>query len=989
MEEADLVQRSVNVLRESPAKQEKLAAIALLKGVIAARRARSRVVLDAVSALLERLGDPAESVRLEAAAALRETCAELLGVEEALPRIISHLHTTLAPAAVAERSEVVRLAELKLLLRVVHVSAADSPVDTRYGLRPESHLDLFIDDIVQILQRQLSDDAPDNRIVVNKTVYKLAVVFRRATHILTKDAIRALTQALVDTLGHNTFLVRKSAVLALEQLHLSPASEDISKMLAPRVPALVSDANYHVRLALCTACATWLNEHVDRHVYTSFFTGIILAFLSDNEISANAFALLRECGDVYEREHMDELRLAKEARIAPTIEPFATFVEHFAPDNYWANVFQHFPGGRLGLGCRTLVEKTSVGIMKAVLGDVTGWSEESRVKACAMLSAILLVCENYVLRFSDEILAQVLPFLLTCSDGSGAAALRRVIGILFSVLRTGDIVRFLRVYFKTHDLTTRQTCMLLSLLSVLFDTRRRHHDLSLRFASDSFNLTVAGLGEILDVVYLSDGILYSGDASVRAAYRQSVHSVVEYIRASGILDHAENVAASSAPPALARHDAPVAQGDARGLAACESSESAISPTAPEVVEFDLGSFVRTKFAAGLTVALLAILDVEKDAPRGPSQGSGAQTSQAQLQAQLEWFIHHTFTTLPSQESLSDADVSKMVHEYIATVVKLLSIDVTSSDLESRIGVFVSFLSALFSSSLAFPRSCEGIISSLVTKLFRLTEVDRYSPRVRTVAARSVYVIIRTMVRVYDLSNPNLIYYFNNILKITTWKFGIRTPLCLDYALKALTVMLGSIPRGAEESPSKIQHIRECLLKANPELFESLVGRVVGNLDNDDAIVRLSTLELCSSMLGIVPIGLVRDVLYPLVCRLDDSHQEVCIAALTLAGSVVQCMHNTDDCAASYIVDGKVKLSNGEVLRLVTLHLDDPVSEIANACEELFGVLNIHCCAQTRAEMHAQCCEMLSRCTNKALYERCRDLVKDAPSMVGVEDEKVN
>lgn len=914
------------MLQQAPLKADRLKALESLAAACPGLEGDD-ARLTVLRALLAAFSDASEMLRQGAAEAIRANARVFLLTPDGLARVVYELGRALGPPTPREKSETVRGSLLKLLLRVFHTCGLDN-----------SNLHLFLGELVQILVAQASDRSPENRVVCNKCIYKLATSYSKLSQFFTKEHVAQLTEALVSNYWHQRVAVRQSALAALQALHLTVMSEDLPKSVAQILPRCLSDPSPAVRLAFAQCCAAWLSGHIDRHVFSDVFCGPLLALLSDSEVGSDVFQLLLQAGESYESEHRDEFLLTKQEELPPHIRPYWLVVREYASapfrdsvEAYWRE--QGNPDSpaqpqecRLPLGVRILSQKTAAKLMKATLADLTGWNEENRLRACSLLVTMLVLCENYVVRFTSDIVDAVLPFLLSSLRGYDSSPLASAVQLLFVLLRAEEVVAFLEGYQRGHDLTSRQQAVFLLLVRSLLDARKGLLDTGAEYVQHGYSLSLPLLSRLVSSTLSLEGLLFSEDREVGVAYSQAVRSLVLYLRV--LLG------------------ATVSEADRASLREC----GLLAPLA------------------------LCALSAERMWESAAPGVSGTPAGEPPLRYVL------------SLSALSGVDA---LDEVFKGTIRILRQEADPQSVPRRIAAVSGLVQAL--PAAGKPPSFDQQMHSLLTKLVKLSDIERYAAPQRVAAAEAIEVLVRVQVREYPPGRSLILRYMEMLLPITTWKHGLRTPRCLECGIEALGLLLRALneqdageaagaPGSAGKDATGTQPLEE-------PLAGSLAGRVVGNLDSDSAGVRRAALRLAEALYRRLPVASSRELVYPLVCRLDDSDSGVTCQALLLGEAIYRWLVGRPEGSEA----GERPLVSEEALGMLVLHLDDPCEPIAAECARFADIVLDAGLREDVRVLEARCTDALGRCVRRGVYERvasrARDLVpRSAAPPAEPEDE---
>lgn len=970
MDSADLLERNIRTMIEAPSRKVREEAALQLQQALSSGSLAPEQELSVVGAYITRFRDPSEAIRLCVIEIVRGSFSGLVCLDSVLPRVIHEVYTILActPCTEIEKSEVVRLLLLKLLLRVIHTCNEDNPALIE-------SLSLFFKEITEVLKAQMKDQAPENRIMINKCLFKLSKTYRNRSHLWNKDIIRDLTTTMLENYRHNLYTVRMTTVDTLCSLHLSPASEDIAALVAPYVPLLVTDSNLNVRRSVATMTAVWLDEHIDRHVYLDFFCGILLSLALDRDINKEVFDMFIACGEFYEKEHKDDLRLSKELNQPPIIANYNKFLQRVSPRSYLENIVRVVSGSenieslescqmllRLGLGCRCLAERTAVKVIKAVLADITGSNDGYRSKACDMLAMLLITNEHNNIRYSSNILEQLISFFVGERIRSDMQEqLGRILDLVFSFLIPREIICFILSFYRRSQLSVRQLGGLLTLIEQFINLRIFFIQEGIQYTAKEHNLDVGYVVKIINEILLKDNVLYSDDTYVRDCFQKTIYSIVKYL-------------------ILLRHNS--------------ATNEAFETSLQEVGEGKDISDV-SDLLSKLTICVISAesnsmsdnaIATALESPYGTVKRSNLeQRHRAPIATKGVDLAKYESKTIAEllKAYLGEAHTSNSITSaYFTKSFELINLDPSSYDLEKRMSFLMRMMLSFISAGYQLPREVENTMRRLFLQLMRLTNKTDYSTSIRVAACRCVYLVISCLTRTLPMDNPNMRYFFAQILLVSTWQFGARTPECLEYLLRALASMTGNLTVEAFD----------LLCKTQADCYGTILGRIVSNLDADTPGCRIAALEIYKGVYKYIDYIRTLELLYQLVQRLNDCVSSITVDSLHLCGEVLSFHHTkamknprktTPPCQAGLLV-----IANKELLRLLVLHIDDSILEISSACMALLKQMRSICTQLTCYNIKQLCEERMERCSRKALYADLKALYEDVQSVSAADEEEM-
>lgn len=970
MESADLLERNIRTMIEASSRKVREEAALQLQQTLSSGSLVPEQELSVLGAYLTRFRDPSEAMRLCVVEIVRGSFPNLNCLDAVLPRVIHEIYTILActPVTEIEKSEVVRLLLLKLLLRVIHTCNEENPSLVE-------SLSLFFKEITEILKAQMQDQAPENRIMINKCLFKLSKTYQKRSHLWGKEIIRDLTTAMLETYKHTVYTVRMTTVDTLCSIHLSPASEDIATLVAPYVPLLVTDSNLNVRRSVATMAAVWLDEHIDRHVYLDFFCGILLSLALDRDINKEVFDLFIACGDVYEREHKDDLRLSKELNQPPIIVSYNKFLQRVAPHSYLENVARLISGSesieslescrkvlRLGLGCRCLAERTAVKVIKAVLADITGSNDRYRSKACDMLAMLLITNEHNNIRYSPTILEQLISFFVgERIRNDMQEQLSRILDSVFSFLIPQEIICFILSFYRRSQLSVRQLGGLLTLIKQFIDLRTFFIREGIQYTVKEHNLDVGYVVKIINEILLKDNVLYSDDAYVQVRFKDAIYSTVKYL-------------------ILLRKNSTT--GEAFEASLQEVGEGKDISDVPDLLSKLTICIISAESKSIPDNAVAAALE----SPYGKVKHSGIdQRCRAPVTASdvdLNRYESETMTELLKVYLGKDYATNNVTSKYFTKSFELINLDPSSYDLEKRMSFLMRMMLSFISAGYQLPSEVEDTMRRLFVQLMRLTNKTDYSTSVRVAACRCIYLVISCLTRTLSMNDPNMRYFFAQILLVSTWQFGARTPECLEYFLRALASMASNLTTESFD----------LLCQAQKDCFGTLLGRIVSNLDADTPGCRIAALDILRGVYRYIDYIRTLELLYQLVQRVNDCVSSITVGSLYLCGDILSFhQEKAAEDSEKVTTPGRPTLlviANRELLRLLVLHVDDSVSEISDACVTLLKQMRSMCTQLTCYNIKQLCEERLERCSRKARYTDLKALYEDVQSAPAADEEEM-
>lgn len=325
---------------------------------------------------------------------------------------------------VVETSEEVRL----LLCKLVHLL-----VQRTSDLKSSSIMLPYFHDIVMFTQFNLSDPFPDLRQEACFCLSKLASRAEYETGM--KFFAVALVRSILPVLRHRHSKVRLAAVDCLTACMIVPdrakckgAGTDampelvgfreenviqVASFYSPDVrinhlAELIYDKSPVVRERVGVMLTNFLTELPDRYDHQTRLLPYLLDLVTDEAASVSSIALscLEICGRQYEEEHQDEIierrqfGIDGDSRInlsKPCLHPFQC---------------------RPRLGVRLYVRGNTKRFLSALVGELTNWQSQTRIKSANLLKVILYCCEEHVTMEIHHLIPSFIKALLLAREAS-------------------------------------------------------------------------------------------------------------------------------------------------------------------------------------------------------------------------------------------------------------------------------------------------------------------------------------------------------------------------------------------------------------------------------------------------------------------------------------------------------------------------------------------------------------------------------------------
>ena len=149
---------------------------------------------------------------------------------------------------------------------------------------------------------------------------------------------------------------------------------------------LSSHRNYRVRLRCCKMIKSLLTNLPDRYEYEQRLLPYVMLFINDvaAEVQHEALACINNCGRQYERDHSDEI-----------IERRQLGVDGDESIDYDVRLPKPFTS-RPSLGARLFVRNNTSRFFGVVLGELSNWRAETRLRSAELLLVLAVFCEEHL-----------------------------------------------------------------------------------------------------------------------------------------------------------------------------------------------------------------------------------------------------------------------------------------------------------------------------------------------------------------------------------------------------------------------------------------------------------------------------------------------------------------------------------------------------------------------------------------------------------------
>ncbi|XP_060748119.1 dynein axonemal assembly factor 5-like [Tachysurus vachellii] len=334
-----------------------------------------------LNSLLRCLSDPMERCREVAIQIIQDFIRCVSRPESSLPYLLPCLVQRLGANETVEAAEELRLSMVEVLSLIVEVC--------------ERHLAPYLDDMIQILQKTITDPFPD----VIKESCKCTILFARSVPDHFHMQAECLVKPLMQTISHQHSRVRMAIIEAtgtVVRYGTVKTMDDVLSHMAQRL----FDHSPQVRKAVTLVVGDWLLNFRDRYSYFHKLLPLLLSSHSDEipEIKALAIDLWRQVGTQWEKENEDDLKDKMDFLLSPPV--------------------QYPPGvDRPGLGCRELVVRNLSKLMPAVIHESRDWLVQTRVKTMQLSQVLILHAEEHCTQHLQQLL---ITLYYACSDSEQA-----------------------------------------------------------------------------------------------------------------------------------------------------------------------------------------------------------------------------------------------------------------------------------------------------------------------------------------------------------------------------------------------------------------------------------------------------------------------------------------------------------------------------------------------------------------------------------------
>ncbi|XP_066582269.1 dynein axonemal assembly factor 5 [Prorops nasuta] len=250
--------------------------------------------------------------------------------------------------------------------------------------RYKDHLSLYIDDLVYILAKTVTDNYPSVKRESCESISELAKTLPAKFYARSVNFIKPI----LSNFSHQHYKVRSIAVKTIGDVLLygdSKSVEDVTTPLAERL----FDQSGVVREAVIEVAGIWLVKLKDRYSWWYKLLPLLLTGLHDEieKIRIKAAELWDQTGQQYLKENENDERLKDKI-------DFLTD----EPTHYPSNII------RPNLGCRVIAQQNLCKLVKAIGAELGDWLSDIRVRSAQLLCVLILNVEEDVTQHIEKLL---------------------------------------------------------------------------------------------------------------------------------------------------------------------------------------------------------------------------------------------------------------------------------------------------------------------------------------------------------------------------------------------------------------------------------------------------------------------------------------------------------------------------------------------------------------------------------------------------------
>lgn len=285
-----------------------------------------------------------------------------------LPYIIPVLTDRLGGQEIVENTEEIRMLAVESLKYIIQTC--------------KQHIDPYVKDVILILAVTIQDPFPDVKKESCQCVEELAAASAEKFYFHGESLIRPLLVSV----SHQHHKVRSTCLKTIGVVVKATSGKEVENVVS-HIAQRTFDHSPPVRLMVTNVVGDWLLNLRDRYSFFHKLLPLLLTGLSDEmqDIRQRSKDLFDQVGKQYELENEEDFKDKLDFHV---VKHFESFLVHERPS----------------LGCRVLVQRNFSKILPAVLGDITDWVVETRVKASQLLHHLVFYAEDYVTMHLEPLL---------------------------------------------------------------------------------------------------------------------------------------------------------------------------------------------------------------------------------------------------------------------------------------------------------------------------------------------------------------------------------------------------------------------------------------------------------------------------------------------------------------------------------------------------------------------------------------------------------
>ncbi|XP_012284126.1 dynein assembly factor 5, axonemal [Orussus abietinus] len=296
---------------------------------------------------------------------------EVLPVDDKnLIYVIPILTRRLASQELIESSEEVRLNAVSLLRIIIR--------------NYKNHLSAYMDDVVAILAKTVTDSYPNVKKESCEGIAELATLTTKDFYSRSEKLIKPI----LSNFTHQHYKVRVASVKAIGvavQCGNNKTIEDVATPMAERL----FDQSSAVRAAVIEVAGQWFLDLRDRYSWWHKLIPLLLTGLHDEiELIRNrASELWDSAGKKYLVENESDEKLKDKM-------------------DYLTNDLEHYPSNikRSNLGCRVIAQQNMCKLVGGIVRELEDWMADIKVRSAQLLCVLVLNIEEHVTQHIEKLL---------------------------------------------------------------------------------------------------------------------------------------------------------------------------------------------------------------------------------------------------------------------------------------------------------------------------------------------------------------------------------------------------------------------------------------------------------------------------------------------------------------------------------------------------------------------------------------------------------